>query len=75
MNCSLQFDFQKGSGCADVIFALKTTVNYHINRGSFVFAAPLDISKAFDGVNHLKLFISLLDAALPCVMVNILCDW
>jgi hypothetical protein len=71
----LQFGFKPGVGCADAIFALKTTVNYFTNRGSCTYAATLDISKAFDRVNHYKLFNSLLEAGLPLTIVDILCNW
>ena len=40
-----------------------------------VFVASLDISKAFDTVNHYKLFKSLLRAGIPVMFVDLLCDW
>ena len=71
----LQFGFRHGLGCTDAIFALKSTVNYFTERGSCVYAAALDLSKAFDSVNHFKLFSALLKAGLPVGIVNIVCNW
>jgi len=54
---------------------LKTTVQYFTDKGSSVFIAALDISKAFDRVHHFKLFNSLLSAGIPVVIVDVLCNW
>ena len=43
-----QFGFKKGLGCADAIFTLRATIEYFRERGSSVYVATLDISKAFD---------------------------
>ena len=59
----LQFGFKKGLGCS-AIFTLSETIEYFRDRGSTVCAAALDISKAFDYVNHLMLFVSLIQAGL-----------
>jgi len=72
---SLQFGFKSSVGCMDAIFMLKSTVKYFIDRGSSVFVASLDIKKAFDRVNHFKLYKSLLLAGIPVVIVDVLCDW
>jgi hypothetical protein len=71
----LQLGFKKNHGCNDAIFAVKTTVNYFTERGSCVYAAALDLSKAFDRVNHFKLFSSLLNAGLPVGIISVICNW
>jgi hypothetical protein len=71
----LQFGFKRGHSCADAIFALKSTINYFTERGSCIYAAALDLSKAFDTVNHYKLFSTLLKAGIPRSVINIICDW
>jgi len=48
----LQFEFKKTMWCTDAIFLCRSTVDYFTQRGSDVYAASLDISKAFDKVNH-----------------------
>ena len=40
-----------------------------------MFAASLDISKAFDCVNHFKLFSVLCTAGIPIDVINLLCNW
>lgn len=72
---SLQFGFKDGVGCADAIFTLKSTLEYFVDRGSSVYIASLDISKAFDRVNHYKLYKSLLTAGVPVIIVDVLCNW
>ena len=71
----LQFDFKQGHGCTDSIFALKSVVKYFNDRGSCVYAVALDSSRAFDSVNHYKLFSTLLTAGLPVTVVNMICNW
>ena len=58
----LQFGFKSGLSCCDAIFSLRVTVDHFISDGSSVFVATLDISKAFDSINHPKLIQSLLKA-------------
>ena len=61
----LQFGFKKGLGCSNAIFTLNETIEYFRDRGSTIYAAALGISRAFDCVNHHKLFTSLIRAGLP----------
>lgn len=72
---ALQFGFKDKIGCADAIFTLKSTLEYFVKRGSSVYIASLDISKAFDRVNHYKLYNSLLCAGVPVVIVDVLYNW
>ena len=71
----LQFGFKKGLGCSNAIFTLSETTEYFRNRGSTIYAAALDISKAFDCVNNYKLFTSLIKAGLPKWVIAILINW
>jgi len=71
----LQFGFKKNAGCSDAIFALRCTVEHFVTNGSSVFAASLDISKAFDCLNHFKLFSVLCTADIPIHVINLLCNW
>ena len=70
-----QFGFKRGLGCSNAIFVLRNTIDYFTERGSTVYTAALDISKAYDSVHHVKLFLSLLDTGLPHWIVKILVDW
>ena len=67
-----QFGFKKGKGCTDAIYLFTATVDHFIEHGSSVFVAALDISKAFDKVDHTKLLASLGEAGIPSCVVNIL---
>jgi hypothetical protein len=50
-------------------------MNYFQNHGSSVFAASLDISKAFDTVNHYKFFVSISKTGLPKNCLVLLVNW
>ena len=71
----LQFGFKKGLGCSNAIFVLRATIDYFKDRGSTIFAAALDVSKAFDKVNHYKLFTSLTCAGFPPWIISVLVNW
>jgi hypothetical protein len=71
----LQFGFKRGSGCNDAIFALKMIINYFTTNKSTIFAAALDIRKAFDRVQHRKLIDSLYKAGIPDYVIAILANW
>lgn len=71
----LQFGFKANIGCSNAIFALRSTIDYFQNHGSSVFAASLDISKAFDNVNHYKLFVALSKTGLPKNCLVLLVNW
>ena len=71
----LQFGFRKGLGCCNAIFALRQVVEYFTKRNSNIYVASLDASKAFDRVNHYKLFTTLIRAGLPRVFVDVISNW
>ena len=67
-----QFGFQENSStnlCSWVVY--ETIDNYLIN-GSIVYGVLMDCSKAFDTVQHSKLFQKLIDADLPLIMIRLL---
>ena len=70
-----QFGFKTGLGCANAVFVLNETVKYFTSNGSSVFLAALDFKKAFDRINHFKLFSSLIKANVPLWVIMILYDW
>ena len=53
--------------------SVKSIGNFLLD-GSSVYATALDISKAFDSVDHCKLFSSFLDE-IPALAVTIICNW
>ena len=71
----VQLGFQKGIGCPNAIFVVRSSIDYFVERGSTVYAAALDIRKAYDTVHHVKLFVSVLKAGPPRWVVRTLADW
>jgi len=71
----LQFGFKNNSSCSHAIFLLKEVTDYFVSHGSNVYMASLDARKAFDRVNHVKLFNILINKGLPGRLVKIIIDW
>lgn len=71
----LQLCLKKKSGCNDAIFSLASVSKYFNEHKSSVFTALLKIKKAFDHVNHYKMFSSLLSAGVSMLIVDMLCEW
>jgi len=70
-----QFGFKPKSSCSHVIFTFKTVIDYHIKNDCTVTICALDISKAFDRVDHYQLFNVLMDRLLPKQFIGVLYDW
>jgi exonuclease III len=71
----LQFGFKKHIGCSHAIYTLQCVTDYFTSHGSTVNIALLDMSKAFDRVNHTILFKKLVDKGLPTNVVRLLYIW
>jgi hypothetical protein len=71
----LQFGFKQGLSCSNAIFALRQAIEYFNDRSSNVYVASLDASKAFDRVNHFKLFSTLIRCGLPQCFTNVIINW
>ena len=54
---------------------IETVIEYFSDQGSNIYIASLDASKAFDRVNHFKLFAILMKMGLPPTFVNIVVNW
>ena len=67
----LQFGYKEGHSTNLCSFLVGQTIEYYLNNGSNVLALFLDASKAFDRVNHDKLFNDLLCQGLCPVIVRI----
>ena len=75
MSSVLQFGFKPGFStdlCSNV---LKNTVSTYLHNGSNVYACFLDASKAFDRVDHSKLFDILVRRSLPPPLLAFLQNW
>ena len=51
----LQYGFSNGKGCLKSLLSVESIINYYTGRGSSVYEAVLDNSKAFDGINYYSL--------------------
>ena len=70
-----QFGFSVGRGCNKVIFAFDNTVKYFRDRHSNVFLSELDVTKAFDRLNHFSVMKCLLERGFPNQVVNVFLIW
>jgi len=71
----LQFGFKKCSGCPAAVFTMHQVIQFYLKRGSNVFVAALDASKAFDCVTHTKLFDKLVVRGVPLCFLNVVRNW
>jgi hypothetical protein len=72
---SRQFGFKKNSGCNNAIYTVRTIVDDYIDGACTANLCALDLSKAFDKVNHKALFIKLMNRNLPLVVLSLLINW
>ena len=68
----LQFGFKPKVGYATVIYTLRSIVNYFTTNGSTLTLCALDISKAFDKVDHYALYMKLIQRKVPICFINLL---
>ena len=52
-----QFGFKKSLGCSHAIYCVRNIVSHYVTNGSTVNLCALDITKAFDRMNHHGLFV------------------
>ena len=70
-----QFGFKKNLSTDMCIFSMKQIVHYYISKSSPVYACFLDASKAFDRVNHYKLFSKMIKCGIPIFVVKLIMYW
>jgi hypothetical protein len=71
----LQFGFKKSLGCSNAIFAVQSVTDYFSKHGSTVNVCALDMSKAFDKVNHFALYTKLIKCNIPLDLLHLLINW
>lgn len=72
---NLQFGFKKHSGCANALYTVQQVVNYYNERGSTIYMAALDASKAFDRINHSTLINKLVSRNMPQCVTDVIVNW
>ena len=70
-----QFGFKSKIGCRDAIFTLRSTVEHFTNNNSTVNVCSIDLSKAFDRLDHCILFNKLMDRGVPNCYIKIIVLW
>ena len=70
-----QFGFKANHSTDTCIYLLKDIINYFNNSGSPIYLCFVDVRKAFDRVNYLKLFLKLRDKGTPLYLIGILNYW
>ena len=60
-----QFGFKKGVGCSFAIRTVRNIVDSYVKGGSTANLCTIDLSKAFDKVNHDVLFLKLMKRRIP----------
>jgi hypothetical protein len=68
----LQFGFQKENSTSLCSWMVFETIDYYIRNGSIVYGVLMDCTKAFDTIQHSKMFKKMLDAKVPGVVVRLL---
>ena len=70
-----QFGFKKGLGCSHAIYTVKNIVEQFSKGGNTTNLCSIDLSKAFDKVNHHALFIKLMKMHTPVCLLALLEFW
>jgi len=70
-----QFGFKKKLSCCHAIYCVRNVVDRYVNNGSTVNICTVDLSKAFDRMNHFVLFIKLMERRLPVQLLNLFVLW
>ena len=70
-----QFGFKEQHSSDMSVFLLKQTINSYVESNTCVFSVFLDATKAFDRVNHYKLFKKLNARHVPTCFVHLLQYW
>ena len=72
---SNQFGFKEASSCGHAIFCVRKVVGHYAANGSTVNVCSLDLSKAFDKIDHYAFYLKLMDRSIPVKILDVLGNW
>ena len=72
---SMQFGFKSKTSTNHALFTLQSTIDYFTKKGSNVYVAFLDCTKAFDRISHYGLFSKLIERNVPLCYLLCLMFW
>jgi hypothetical protein len=70
-----QFGFKKHLSCTNAIYCVRNVIEHFVTNGSTVNVCTLDLSKAFDRMNHFALLIKLINRNIPINLLSIFENW
>ena len=70
-----QFGFKKGTSCSHAIRVVRCTVDNIMRGGNTANLCAIDLSKAFDKVNHFALYLKLMKRFIPNELLTLLECW
>lgn len=70
-----QFGFKKHTSCSHVVYSVRNVIDHYVSNGSTINVCTLDLSKAFDRMNHYVLFTKLIERNLPFKLLHLLEKW
>ena len=72
MTSTRQFGFKKAIGCSHSTYLLKESIQYFTSNDSNVSMCMLDLSRAFDKLNHWGLYIKLMERKIPLIILRLI---
>ena len=67
-----QFGFKKGLSYSHAIYSIRSVIDEYVAGGSTVNVCALDLSKAFDRINHFASFIKLMNRNTPVNLLTVI---
>jgi len=68
-----QAAYKKGTGCQDHVFVLNSVIQYHLqSKNNRLFALFIDLSAAFDSIDHQKLWHKLVKIGLSSKFISVI---
>ena len=65
-------NLKKGFSCGHAIYSVRKVVEHYVSGGSTVNVCLLDLSKAFDKMNHYAMYIKLMNRLIPVQVLRVL---